>query len=145
MKVYIKGMADAGRNKGVSAYATMSGKRILSEGVREHKGVIKSKTLEYPIKEYGQQCQYLTELWALNWAFTQLQNQKETVTVYTNSVAVCSWINKRECKDTYKDMFGIYLNLSANMEVKAEQVNVGDDTTLKRLRAQADILLYLGK
>ena len=140
MDVYIKGMADAQKDKGVSAFSIKNGKAEIAREFWQHHGHIRTKNLDFPILEYGQKCQYLTELWALNFALTRITDQTR-VTVYTNSVVIASWINSRECKEDYTGLFNVFLDLSKNMMVKAVQVNLNSGGTLYSLRHDAMTLL----
>ena len=140
MDVYIKGMADAQKDKGVSAFSIKKGKEEIAREFWQHHGHIRTKNLDFSILEYGQKCQYLTELWALNFAFTRITDQTR-VTVYTNSVVIASWINSRECKEDYTGLFSVFLDLSKNMAVKAVQVNLNSGGTLYSLRHEAMTLL----
>lgn len=135
--IYIKGVADG--MKACCAVSVMDSNTELFFGHTTFDKVIKLKDRDIPVLKGRGQLQ--AAIYALVWGVLKLNGERD-VKVYTNSMAVATWINKRILPEFYTDLFGYYLNFSENLNVEAIHVNVGVNAFLNDVRKDALELLY---
>lgn len=129
VNLYIKGMARG--TKGCCAF-------LIKE-----QGDVTGKTFDgiMPTKGGGIElidgkAMYQTELYALVWGMALIP-KNEDVKIWTNSTVIKAWITNMQTPDTYKDVFDIFLELCGERKIDVEQVNLGQNRTMNKVRDKA--------